>query len=105
MTEVRTIAVIGAGDMGHGVAELAALRGPTRLVGMHFFNPVMLMDLVEIVPSPATSPATLATAQEVAKHLGKTMVTLREDTPGFVTSRLIGAWIDAAALCADAKLA
>lgn len=212
MTDVRTLAVIGAGDMGHGVAELAALKGfevrlrdvdaaqldrammkvrasldklvaknvatreaadqafarirpttdlqeavgladmvieavpekldlkqrvfaeveraapahavlatntsamrvrevgaqladPSRLVGMHFFNPVLLMDLVEIIPGPASSPQAVRAVEDVAKRMGKTTVTLKADTPGFVTSRLIGAWVGAAALCVEGKLA
>jgi enoyl-CoA hydratase/3-hydroxyacyl-CoA dehydrogenase len=72
---------------------------------MHFFNPVLLMDLVEVIPSARTRPEALATVQDVARRLGKTVVTLRKDTPGFVTSRLITTWVGAAALCADHQIA
>ena len=81
------------------------LKDPSRLVGMHFFNPVLLMDLVEVIPSPATRPEALEAVQAAARRLGKTTVTLRKDTPGFVTSRLITTWVGAAVLCADHKLA
>lgn len=80
------------------------LRDPSRLVGMHFFNPVLLMDLIEIIPSPSTSKDAVSAAEAFAKKLGKTHVTLREDTPGFVTSRLIGTWVGAAVLCYENKL-
>lgn len=80
------------------------LREPGRLVGMHFFNPVMVMDLVEIIPSPATRIDVVRAAESVAKRLGKTFVTLRADTPGFVTSRLVGTWVGAAVLCEEHKL-
>src|SRR5581483_10560325 len=83
----------------------ASLRDPSRLVGMHFFNPVLLMDLVELIPGPATSPEALATAQAVVAKLGKTPVTLAQDTPGFVTSRLVCVWVGAGVLAAEAKIA
>jgi enoyl-CoA hydratase/3-hydroxyacyl-CoA dehydrogenase len=83
----------------------SGLPDPARLVGMHFFNPVLLMDLVEIIPSPAARPEALATAEAVAAKLGKTAVTLRADTPGFVTSRLISVWVGAAVLAQEAKIA
>ncbi|HUR69524.1 MAG TPA: enoyl-CoA hydratase-related protein [Candidatus Thermoplasmatota archaeon] len=81
------------------------LRDPKRLVGMHFFNPVLLMDLIEIIPGPDTSPEALKAVQDVSKKLGKTTVTLAKDTPGFVTSRLIGVWVGAGVMAAEAKLA
>lgn len=80
------------------------MRDPSRLVGMHFFNPVLLMDLVEIIPSPKTSAAALAAAESVSKKMGKTFVSLKADTPGFVTSRLVGAWVGAAVLASEHKL-
>src|SRR5579875_1966955 len=58
------------------------LKHPERVVGMHFFNPVHKMPLVEIVRTPASSPSTLATLMQWAIHLGKTPVLVR-DSPGF----------------------
>lgn len=81
------------------------MKDASRLVGMHFFNPVMLMDLIEIIPGPASSPDAVRAVEEVSKKLGKTTVTLQKDTPGFVTSRLIGVWVGAGILAHDAKLA
>jgi 3-hydroxyacyl-CoA dehydrogenase len=74
------------------------LRVPERLVGMHFFNPVPLMPLVELIRTPETDDVTLATAAEVAKRLRKRGV-LVKDSPGFVVNRVLtrmtGALMDA----------
>ena len=58
-----------------------------RVVGMHFFNPVPVMKLVEVVRGPATSPATVDAVVALAKRLGKEPIVVR-DSPGFATSRL-----------------
>jgi 3-hydroxyacyl-CoA dehydrogenase/enoyl-CoA hydratase/carnithine racemase len=64
------------------------LEHPERLVGMHFFNPVALMPLVELVRTPETDDASLATAWAVADKLRKRPV-LVHDAPGFVVNRLL----------------
>ena len=64
------------------------LDHPERLVGMHFFNPVALMPLVELVRTPETDDVTLATAWTVADKLRKRPV-LVQDAPGFVVNRLL----------------
>ena len=64
------------------------LEHPERLVGMHFFNPVALMPLVEIVRTPETDDTALATAWAVADTLRKRPV-LVNDAPGFVVNRLL----------------
>ena len=98
-------AVLATNTSAMRVREVgAALRDPARLVGMHFFNPVLLMDLVEVIPGPRSSPDAVDTVETVARRMGKTVVTLKADTPGFVTSRLIGAWVGAAVLCHEHKL-
>jgi 3-hydroxyacyl-CoA dehydrogenase len=65
-----------------------SLDHPERLVGMHFFNPVALMPLVELVRTPETDDATLATAWAAADKLRKRPV-LVNDAPGFVVNRLL----------------
>jgi len=71
------------------VAGMAAeLEHPERVVGMHFFNPVAVLPLVELVRAPATDDATIATAWDVTKKLGKRGV-LVEDAPAFVVNRLL----------------
>lgn len=70
------------------ITEMAATSGrPERFAGMHFFNPVHLMKLVELVEGLETSEETLAALTAVAEAMGKEVVTVRE-SPGFVTSRI-----------------
>ena len=59
-----------------------------RVVGLHFFNPVVLMRLVEVVRGLQTSDATVAAAQRFAQALGKETVVCEKDSPGFLTSRI-----------------
>ena len=70
------------------VGELAeGLRRPDRFIGMHFFNPVHLMKLLEIVVHDSTAEEILATVRSVGERMGKTPIVVR-DVPGFATSRL-----------------
>jgi 3-hydroxybutyryl-CoA dehydrogenase len=70
------------------VTEIAAASGrPDRFAGMHFFNPVHLMKLLEIVRGLETSDATVETMRAVGARMGKTCVVVR-DFPGFATSRI-----------------
>jgi 3-hydroxyacyl-CoA dehydrogenase/enoyl-CoA hydratase/carnithine racemase len=72
------------------VTEMGAdLEHPERVVGMHFFNPVAVLPLVELVRAPATDDTTLATAWAVTKKLRKTGV-LVQDSTAFVVNRLLG---------------
>jgi 3-hydroxyacyl-CoA dehydrogenase/enoyl-CoA hydratase/carnithine racemase len=71
------------------VSEMASvLQHPERVVGLHFFNPVAVLPLVEVVRGSATDGATLATALAVAKQLRKNAV-LVSDSAGFVVNRLL----------------
>ena len=102
----KPTAVLASNTSAIRIQEIAeALKDRKRLVGMHFFNPVLLMDLVEIIPGPESAPEAVRAVEEVSKRLGKTSVTLKKDTPGFVTSRLIGIWVGAGILAAEAKVA
>ncbi|HYK92806.1 MAG TPA: 3-hydroxyacyl-CoA dehydrogenase family protein [Thermoplasmata archaeon] len=74
----------------------SALQNPARLVGIHFFNPVLQMDLVEVIPGFLTSPESLERARQFATALGKTVVNSK-DTPGFVTTRALAVLINEAA--------
>jgi 3-hydroxybutyryl-CoA dehydrogenase len=65
----------------------ATLRNPRRVAGMHFFNPVHKMKLVEIVRALESSPDTLAAVEAVARKMGKETVLVRE-APGFITTRV-----------------
>ena len=81
-------ALLGSNTSSLSITEIAsALRDPTRPVGMHFFNPVPVMELLEIVRGLRTSDAHIERAQALAKRIGKTSIVVR-DVAGFATSRL-----------------
>lgn len=65
----------------------AALKNPSRVIGIHFFNPAPLMPLVEIIPAVQTSETTLASAKRIIDSWGKTTVVVK-DTPGFIVNRI-----------------
>jgi 3-hydroxybutyryl-CoA dehydrogenase len=65
----------------------AALRHPNRLIGLHFFNPVHINKLVEVIRGISTDPGTLDSATEFVRRIGKEPVVVK-DSPGFATSRL-----------------
>jgi 3-hydroxyacyl-CoA dehydrogenase/enoyl-CoA hydratase/carnithine racemase len=82
-------AILATNTSSLSVAEIGSkLAHPERLVGFHFFNPVAVMPLIEIVKTHATSEAALSTAFVVARGLGKNAV-LTADAPGFVVNRLL----------------
>jgi len=82
-------AVLSSNTSSLSITEIAArTRRPDRVLGLHFFNPVPLMKLVEIIRALTTSDAAYARAQEYVAQIGKTPV-LCQDTPGFVVNRLL----------------
>lgn len=75
------------------ITEMAALvKRPAKFVGMHFFNPVPVMKLVEVIPALQTAEETKDLTLEMAKIFGKTPITCK-DTPGFVVNRLFAPYI------------
>jgi 3-hydroxybutyryl-CoA dehydrogenase len=90
------------------ITRLAAqTKRPAQFVGMHFFNPVPVMQLVEVVPGLQTAPGTVETAMQLATAAGKTPVRVN-DFPGFVSNRVLMPMINEAVFClmegvADAK--
>lgn len=81
-------ALLASNTSSLSVTEIAAACvRPERVVGLHFFNPPPVMELVEVVRAEQTTPATLDHALEFVRRLGKTAVVVR-DVPGFATSRL-----------------
>lgn len=81
-------AVIGSNTSSLSIDQLAdVLPDATRLVGLHFFNPVPISDLVEIVVGKRTDPELVRDAQGWVAGLGKTAITV-QDSPGFASSRL-----------------
>jgi len=87
------------------VIEMAtATKRVPQIAGLHFFNPVPLMKLVEVVKTIATSDQTIAALYDVAKKLGKTPV-LAKDTPGFIVNRLLIPYMLYAIRCYEQGLA
>ncbi len=92
-------AVLATNTSSISITEIAAATGRAdRVIGMHFMNPVPLMQLVEIVRGLATSDATFALAEDLARRLGKTPVAVN-DFPGFVSNRVLMPMINEAAYC------
>jgi 3-hydroxyacyl-CoA dehydrogenase/enoyl-CoA hydratase/carnithine racemase len=82
-------AVLATNTSSLSVEKIGAkLKNPERLIGFHFFNPVAVMPLIEVVNAPATDDATLSTAMVIAATLRKNAVITR-DTPGFVVNRVL----------------
>jgi len=80
--------VLASNTSALSVTEIAAAtRRPARVLGMHFFNPVPKMKLVEIVRALDTADSAIAATTEVARRMGKETVVVRE-SPGFITSRI-----------------
>jgi 3-hydroxybutyryl-CoA dehydrogenase len=84
----RPPTILASNTSSLSLTEIASVtyRAP-KIVGMHFFNPVHKMKLLEIVRALETDEATLATAVDVGKRMGKEVVVIRE-SPGFITSRI-----------------
>jgi len=81
-------AIVGSNTSGLSITEIAgALKNPSRVAGMHFFNPVHKMKLIEIVRALESSEAALETIEAVSRKMGKETVLVRE-SPGFITSRV-----------------
>ena len=82
-------AIFASNTSSLSITEMAAkTKRPSRFVGLHFFNPVPLMQLVEVVKTPMTDPAVFAEIEAFAVKLPKVVVTA-QDTPGFVVNRLL----------------
>ena len=90
-------AILASNTSSIPIASLAAVTGrPDRVIGMHFFNPVPLMALIEVVRTPATSNETAGAVVELARELGKTPAEAN-DFPGFVSNRILMPFINEAA--------
>ena len=89
-------AVLASNTSSIPIASLAAVTGrPDRVIGMHFFNPVPVMALVEVVSGPETSEETRTAVLELARELGKTPAEAN-DFPGFVSNRILLPFINEA---------
>ena len=87
---IRKDVVLGTNTSSLSITEIAtATKRPEKVVGVHFFNPVPLMRLVEIVRGQLTGSEAVAVAAEVAKKLGKESVEVKVDVPAFIVNRLM----------------
>jgi len=94
-------AIICSNTSALSITEMSsALKNPERFVGMHFFNPVNRMPLVEIIPGENTSPDTTNQIFHLAKKLGKTPIVVK-DVAGFLVNRILLATMNEAARCLE----
>ncbi|GAB2800993.1 3-hydroxyacyl-CoA dehydrogenase family protein [Streptomyces daliensis] len=95
---VKDETILASNTSAIPITKIAAATGrPERVVGAHFFSPVPMMALCELVRGHKTSDETLAAAREFAESVGKTCVVVNRDVAGFVTTRLISALVVEAA--------
>jgi 3-hydroxybutyryl-CoA dehydrogenase len=84
----KSEAILATNTSSLSIEKIAsATRRADRVIGMHFFNPVHIMKLLEVVIGPETSQQTLAVVLNIAERIGKEAITVK-DAPGFATSRL-----------------
>lgn len=94
----RQDAILASNTSAIPITKIAAVtERPERVVGTHFFSPVPLMQLCELVRGYKTSDETLAAAKAFAEEIGKTCIVVNRDVAGFVTTRLISALVVEAA--------
>ncbi|MFF5586917.1 3-hydroxyacyl-CoA dehydrogenase family protein [Streptomyces hygroscopicus] len=91
---VKDDAILASNTSAIPITKIASATGrPERVVGTHFFSPVPMMALCELVRGYKTSEETLAAAREFAEGVGKTCIVVNRDVAGFVTTRLISALV------------
>jgi 3-hydroxybutyryl-CoA dehydrogenase len=86
----RNDVILSSNTSSMSITEIAtATKRPDKVVGMHFFNPVPLMKLVEVISGVRTSAETVATTLELTRKVGKEPVEVKVDVPGFLVNRLM----------------
>jgi 3-hydroxybutyryl-CoA dehydrogenase len=86
----RPEVILASNTSSMSLTEMAtAVKKPDKVVGLHFFNPVPLMRLVEVIRGMRTSDETVAVSMDLAKKLGKEAVEVKMDIPGFLVNRLM----------------
>ncbi|TME52368.1 MAG: 3-hydroxyacyl-CoA dehydrogenase family protein [Chloroflexi bacterium] len=99
-------AVLASNSSTMGISKIADVtRRPDRCLNMHFFYPVLVMDLVEIVRGPATSDETVERARDLAREMGRTPVLLNKEIDGFIVNRILHAATQEAYRLLDAGVA
>jgi 3-hydroxybutyryl-CoA dehydrogenase len=98
-------AIIGSNTSSISITTIAAqTKRPEQVIGMHFMNPVPVMQLVEVIRGLETSDQTTARVIEISKALGKTPVEVN-DAPGFVSNRVLMPMINEAVFCVEQGVA
>lgn len=94
-------AILASNTSSISIAEMAAVtKRPDKVIGMHFMNPVPMMQLVEIICGPATSEETYKTIEQLSRKLGKTPAKSK-DSPGFIANRILMPMINEAVHCLE----
>ena len=101
-----THALLASNSSTMGISKIAdATKRPDRCVNMHFFFPVLVMDLVEVVRGPQTSDETVERAMSLAREMGRTPVLLNKEIDGFIVNRILHAATQEAYRLLDAGVA
>ncbi|HVS49231.1 MAG TPA: 3-hydroxyacyl-CoA dehydrogenase family protein [Candidatus Dormibacteraeota bacterium] len=99
-------AVLASNSSTMGISKIADVTSrPARCVNMHFFYPVLVMDLVEVVRGPQTSDATVDSAMAMARQIGRTPVLVNKEIDGFIVNRILHAATQEAYRLLDAGVA
>ncbi len=99
-------AILATNTSSLPISEIAEpTRRPERVVGMHFFNPPVLMPLVEVIRGARTSDETIRVTVDVARKLGKTPIVVNKDIPGFIVNRILGRLFNVACYLVEKGLA
>jgi 3-hydroxybutyryl-CoA dehydrogenase len=86
----RPEVILATNTSSMSITEIgAATKRPDKVVGMHFFNPVPMMKLVEVIRGMDTGDETVAVTRELSEKLGKMPVIVKKDVPGFIVNRLM----------------
>lgn len=100
----RPDAIFASNTSGLSITQIASFtENPQRVLGMHFFNPAHIMNLVEVVAALNTSPETMEKTLEFARSLGKLAVRV-EECPSFLVNRLLGRYMNEALFCLEQGL-
>jgi enoyl-CoA hydratase/3-hydroxyacyl-CoA dehydrogenase len=99
-------AILATNTSSLPITEIAKpTRRPERVVGMHFFNPPVLMPLVEVIRGASTSDEVVRVTVEVSRRFGKTPVVVNKDVPGFIVNRILGRLMNTACYMVERGLA
>ena len=95
-------AILASNTSSLSITEIASVvSNPERFIGMHFFNPPVIMKLIEVNQGDKTSEETVQTVMELSRKMGKTPVWVKRDAPGFIVNRILITYLNEAAKLLD----